>query len=252
MTVRRLILLLLLPACALGQQQYYGTRVSSLSLSGAPTQSDLQNLPLKSGDLMSMDNVRASIQALYNTGRYSYIEVDATPEGSGTHIEFVVKPFFFFSTIRLQPENLLDRPLSGILRLPYGEKYSKSATDRIAAETGDLLRNEGYLEATISPEVKFDQSRMLAEVTLRAENVRRAIIGDIKIVGGEETFPDRKPLYDGFGLHAGRNYTADSADKGIRKIREKFVDLKFGSFLNTRVEVKKEYHSETNTVDLNI
>src|SRR2546425_8059852 len=113
MTVRCLILLLLFPTFSFGQQQFYGTRVSGLSLSGSATESDLQFIPLHRGDTLTPTNVRDSIQALYNTGRYSYIEVAATPADGGIQVTFRVRPYYFFSTFRLQPENLLDRSISG-------------------------------------------------------------------------------------------------------------------------------------------
>src|SRR5262245_46630773 len=131
MTVRRLIFLLLFPTIIYGQQQYYGTRVSSISLTGPSVQADLNTIPLRRGEIITIDNVRAAIQALYDTGRYSYVEVSATPEASGTRLEFVVRPHFFFTTIRLVPEDLLRRPLSSLLRLPYGEKFSQNAVDRL-------------------------------------------------------------------------------------------------------------------------
>ncbi len=250
MTVRRLIFLLLFPAVLLGEQQYYGTRVSTLSLTGVSDPSDLQLVPIRSGDVITIDNLRTSIQALYDTGRYSYIEVDAVTEPAGTLLEFRVRPYFFFSTIRLEPENLLDRPLSGLFRLPYGEKFSQSAVDRITSDTADLLHTEGYFDASVKPNVQFDVASRLATVTLTVENGVKAEVGKITITGGEDTFPDRTQLFDAFGIRQGSKYHSDILDNAVRKVREKFVDLKFGAFLNTRIDVKKDYHSETNTVDL--
>src|SRR5262249_61746587 len=126
MTVRRLIFLLLFPVVVYGQQQYFGTRVSTVVLTGVTDQSDLQLLPLKTGDQITVSNIRAAIQTLYDTGRYRYVEVEATVAPGGTRLEFRVQPYFFFSTIQLQPEDLLDRPLSGLIRMPYGEKFTQS------------------------------------------------------------------------------------------------------------------------------
>src|SRR5262245_702153 len=121
MKVWGLILLLLLPGPVLGRQQYYGTTLSELAMSGAADESDLQKIPLKPGDTITSENVRASIQALYSTGSYRYIEVEATPAPGGTRLTFRVRPNFFFSTFRLEPE-LIDRPISAYFRLPLGEK----------------------------------------------------------------------------------------------------------------------------------
>ena len=44
--VQGLILGLLLPCIALAEQQYYGTQVSTIELSGAESQADLELLPI--------------------------------------------------------------------------------------------------------------------------------------------------------------------------------------------------------------
>ena len=62
MKVQGLILGLLLPWFAQAQQQYYGTRVSGLALSGTESQADLEKLPLHPGDVLTSENLRASIQ----------------------------------------------------------------------------------------------------------------------------------------------------------------------------------------------
>src|SRR5262245_6124501 len=104
MTVRCLIFLLLLPVVTFGQQRFYGTRVNSLTLTGALNESDLQIIPLHPGDIITEEKVRASIQALYDTGKYSFIAVDARDAGGGTtRLDFQVRPFYFFSTFRVIP-----------------------------------------------------------------------------------------------------------------------------------------------------
>src|SRR5262249_8827161 len=91
-------------------------------------------------------------------------------------------------------------------------------------------------------------------ITLLAANAIKARVGTVTITGGEDTFPatDRDPLYDAFDLRSGDKFHSEKLDKGVRKLREKFVDLKFGAFLNTKVDVNKEYDSSTHTVDLNV
>jgi outer membrane protein insertion porin family len=246
MKVRGLILGLLLPWLVEAQQQYYGTRVSSLGLSGSDSQVDLQVLPLRAGDILTPENVRESIQALYNTGRYSSIEADADagPDG-GTVLTFRVRPFFFFSTFRLQPENLLERSISNYLRLPFGEKFTTSAVDRVVQDTRDLLIAEGYFQASVSAKYEFNESRLVF-VTLEATPGTKARVGDIRIEGGEQTFTE-KELLDAFGLKSGKEFSNSKVDKGVSEIRQKFTELRF---LNTRVTAERNYAGATNTVDL--
>src|SRR5215467_2009767 len=106
MKVQALILVLLVPWFVHAEQQYYGTRVSAMALSGTELQGDLQVVRIHPGDVITEENIRSSIQALYDTGHYSYVEVDAVPAADGgTSLRFQVHPNFFFSTIRLVPEN---------------------------------------------------------------------------------------------------------------------------------------------------
>ena len=249
MKVQALILVLLVPWFARGEQQYYGTSVASLRLSGTDSQNDLQTIPLHPGDILGLDNVRAAIQALYDTGRYSSVEVEATPsEGGGTNITFSVRPHFFFSTFRLEPADLLERPLSGYFRLPLGERFTQSAIDRLVEDTKELLRAQGYFEAGIIPEANFDEDTRLVSVVLRAIPGSRAKIGSIRLQGGEQTFPN-KDLLEALNLKAGENFSAAKLDDGVLKVRSQFTNL---GFLNTRVNVDRAYDSSTKSVDLNV
>src|SRR5262245_22227158 len=250
MTVRCLIFLVLLPVVTFGQQRFFGTRVNSLTLTGALNQSDLQVIPLHTGDIITEANVRAAIQALHDTGQYSYIAVNAEDAGGGTtKLDFQVRPFYFFSTFRVVPENLLDRPLSGLLRLPFGERFTNTVVARITSYTTELLKSRGYFAAVVTPGVRFDDTTRLATVTLNVSTRGKATVGAVSVTGAEETF-DRKELLDAFGLKPGDVFAGDKFDAGIRKIREKFVKLKAGAFLNTRVDVAKDFRAANNQIDL--
>src|SRR5204863_2218690 len=179
MKVQILILLLLVPWLVHAQQAYYGTHLSKLDLAGSDTLTDLQSIPLHAGDVITPERVRSSIQALYNTGHYSYVEVDAQPAGEGTSLTFRVRSNFYFSTIRLEPENLIDRSLSGYFRLPYGERYSISTINNIVQDTLELLKTEGYFQASINPDPYLDDETHLPFVTLVALPGLRAKVGSV-------------------------------------------------------------------------
>jgi outer membrane protein assembly complex protein YaeT len=249
MKVMALILLLFVPWLAHAQQPYYGTHLSKLEVSGSDISSDAEVVPIHAGDVITPENIRSSIQALYNTGHYSYVEVDAEPSsGGGTDLTFRVRPNFFFSTIRLEPESLLERPLSGYFRLPYGEKYSTSTVNNLVQDTTELLKSEGYFQAVIKPEHYFDDSTHLAFVTLVATSGIRARVGDIQVHGGLETFSE-KELRDAFGLKGGDEYSASKSERALTKVRTKFSDL---GFLNTKITVDRNYDQSTNAINLNL
>src|SRR3989442_15696052 len=102
MKVQGLILALLLPWSVRAEQQYYGTRASSVTVSGTDSQADLQTLPLHAGDVITPENLHASIQPRYDTGHYRYIEAHANPNvHRATALTFGPKPNYFSTTFRL-------------------------------------------------------------------------------------------------------------------------------------------------------
>jgi outer membrane protein insertion porin family len=248
MKVQALILVLLVPCFARAEQQYYGTRMASVTLSGADSQTDLAVIPLRTGQVLTVENVRAAVQALYDTGRYSYIEVDAEAAGEGTSLTFRVRPFFFFGNFRLEPGDLLERQLSSSSRLPFGEKYSTSVVDRIKQDTTELLKSQGYFEAVVTPQTEFVEETRLAHVTLHAEAGPRAKVGTVQIQGGEQTFSNME-LLDALDLKTNHDFSSAALEKGISDLRAKFTKL---GFLNTRVNTQRQYQPATHTVDLNL
>src|SRR6185369_11602893 len=248
MKVPGLILGLLLPWFVQAQQQYYGTRASSVTLAGSESQADLEAISIHVGDLITPENVRASIQALYSTGRYNSVEADANPTPAGTSLTFRVRPNFFFSTFRIEPDNLLDRPLSSYFRLPTGEKFTTSALDQVVQRTTDQLMSEGYFQAVVTPDTKFDDQTHLVFTTLKVNPGPRATIGQVRIQGGEQTFTADE-LADAFDLKPGHDYSVSKVDKGVVDLRKKFTELRF---LNTKVTADRTYNPATNTVDLNV
>jgi outer membrane protein assembly complex protein YaeT len=248
MKVQGLILGLLLPCVALAQLQYYGTRVSTLTLEGVGSQTDLDLVPIRPGDTLTVENVRSSIQALYDTGRYRHVEVEATRDGDRTSLVFRVQPNSFFSTFRLVPEDVLERPLSSYIRLPFGEKFNTTRLDEIAQQTTDLLNTEGYFQATVDPSYRVDDETHLVVVTLQAMPGPKARFGTIQVHGGEETFPNMELLH-AVKLKMGDTFSSSKLDKAISSIRSKFTEL---NFLNTRIDPKRSYSSVTNTVDIDI
>jgi outer membrane protein insertion porin family len=249
MKVHAFILILLFPWLAHAEPQSYGSRVSGLALTGAASQDDLRIVPIHVGDVLTPENVRASIEALYNTGRYSSIQADAEPAAEGgINLSFIVRPYYFFATFRLEPASLLERSLSSYVRIPFGEKFSNSTVERITEEAKDLLKSEGYFEATITPQYDYDDTNLLEFVTLKTEAGPRAKIAHIELTGGEQTFQSGE-LLDALKIDPGDDYSRLKVDEGIASVRAKFSSL---GFLNTRINVDQPYSGTTHSVDLNI
>jgi len=245
-----LLILLLFSSLALAQQQYYGTKAATVVLPAPADQADLTVLTLHEGDIITLENIRSSIQALYNTGHYRTISADAVAGPEGTQVSFIVTPQCYFSTIRLEPGNLLDRPITSYSPPPFGKKYSTAPIDRLVTEAVNLLEEAGYFNASITHEDSCDPESRLETVILKADvSKERAKIRSIQIGIGQQIFSDSE-LHRTLKVSEGDDFNADKVDKGVARIRQKFVDK---GYLTAKIQVvDRAYDAAMNAVDLKI
>src|SRR6185295_1241622 len=250
MKMRRLLMLLLwLPTLAFAQQPYYGTTASSIRLEGA-SPSELDRIVLRTGDIITPENVRAAIQALFDTGLYRSVNVDAASAGNGTSLTFHVAPHYYFSTVKLKPESLLGRPLTTLVRVPVGQKFSESQVQEIAKTTQEMLKESGYFGVNLTIRSVPDDDHHLQTIEFDADTdvKNRAKIAAVDIKGGEGTLPPSQ-LRDAFHVSVGARYSASEMDKGVSEIQKKFLKK---NFLNIRVEAVPQYDAATNTVRIGV
>jgi outer membrane protein insertion porin family len=249
MKASALLILLLFPSLALAQQQYYGTKAATVLLPLPADPMDSRLLTIKAGDSITPDNIRSSIQALYGTGRYRTISVDATAVAGGTQVSFIVTAQYYFSTIRLEPANLLDRPVTSYFPPPYGKKFSTAPVERLSADTIKLLEEVGYFNVTIDPEYSSDETTRLMTVVLKAKTLNPpAKIRNVAFNGTQKLLSN-KDLEGALKVSEGDTFSADKIDKGTNRIRQKFVD---SGYLTAKVRPDWTYDSATNRVDLAI
>ena len=249
MRASALLILLLFPSLALAQQQYYGTKAASVVLPLPADPMDARLLAIKAGDSITSDNIRSSIQALYSTGHYRTISVDASPVAGGTQVSFIVTAQYYFSTIRLEPANLLDRPITSYFPPPYGKKFSTAPVERFITDTTKLLEEVGYFNVTITPQYSPDETTRLMTVILKADAVNApAKIRGIAITGSQKLLSD-KDLRRALKVSEGDDFNADKIEKGINRIRQKFVD---SGYLTAKVRADRTYDPAMNSVDLGI
>jgi outer membrane protein assembly complex protein YaeT len=251
MRIGGLLLLLWIPGLAWAQESFYGTRATGITLSEGADPKDLERIPLRSGDIITAENVREAIQVLFETARYRSIEVDATASSDGTTLTFIVIPHSYFGTVRLLPENLMERPLSTLLRLPVGQKFSNARIEEIVQATGQLLQDEGYFNSKLTVRTSLDRADRLQSVDIIANGVTskdKAHISEVDIRGGENHFTVSE-LQDAFNISRGDTYNAAAIEKGVSAIQKKFLDK---NFLNTRVDTTHTFNAGENSVLLGV
>ena len=232
----------------LAAQQPYGLPVSRVDVEGAPD-SVLEGVSILPGDILTREAVRQAIQAIFDEGAYGQIEVDARINADQTtRLTFLIQEPYFLAAVALNPETLLERPLSNYVDLPFGERISRNQVDGILEVVREQLRRIGFFHAQVSPAYEFDEQSRLVTVTVRAEPGPAARTGSIRFNGGEQTFTDEE-LSRALGVGEGTRFVAERFEAGLNDIRSEFAEL---GFLNTAVSYVEIFDEIRNEVDVSI
>src|SRR6185369_3754742 len=87
-----------------------------------------------------------------------------------------------------------------------------------------LLQESGYFNVSIEPDYSYDEIYHLVAVILKVKSTpERAKIGTIHFNDGQQVLSE-KELSGAMKVYKGDKYNADKVDKGVDKIRKKFVE----------------------------
>jgi outer membrane protein insertion porin family len=147
-------------------------------------------LPLKRGEPLHMSVVRASIERLFATGRYSDIQIDATPYENGVIVTFITANSWFIGNVTVSGK-LSDPPtreqLDNATRLELGQPYSAIKLDTALAGQRRMLESNGLYQSNISPIFNYDNEHQQINLRFDVDSGRRArfappvLNGDLKL-----------------------------------------------------------------------
>ena len=127
----------------------FGKKISQISFS-----SDLPldrshydpYLGIKSGDLLTRTGVKAAIQSLYESGRFSQILVDASPSGDLVDICFDLRHNYYFNRFSLEGDiKFRGRSLWEVVSLPIGQRFTKEKRGRAVLRRLLIVHNQNQL-----------------------------------------------------------------------------------------------------------
>src|SRR5581483_2742150 len=149
-----------------------------------------QILPLKRGQPLHITDVRAAIDRLFATGRYSDIQVDAEPYTDGVIIRFLTKNSWFLGNVHASGP-ISDPPNSGQLEnatdLDLGQPYTDAKLQQAIANQRRLLQDNGLFRAFVTPNFNYDSPHQQINIGFNVDSGPRAHLttpvlqGDLKI-----------------------------------------------------------------------
>ena len=200
------------------------------------------------GKPLDLADVRQSISTLYQTREFSQIEVDASLGDAGLVIAFKLRPNFFFADFRLRGDPVLRSSISGLVPLPLGEAYSPKIVEQLQQKAEEALRNAGYYQAEVFPDVQFLSRERLVTVSYVVNAGQRATISGIDITGSP--LLERSEVLQTMKLHPGSYFDSEALKRDFERLRKLYSNR---GFLNATLRLENlTYSQSSNSVQIQI
>jgi outer membrane protein insertion porin family len=205
-------------------------------------------LTQKAHEPLDKYKVRESVQALYNTGRFAAIQVDAqrTPQGE-VMLVFEVRENYFIGSILAEgaPAHPSESQLVNASKLALGDLFSEDKIQAGIAGMQRALQEGGYFQASIQPFYEWDSRNQQVRVLFVVNKGKAARVGQVFITGspGYSDEDIRKIV----SLKTGDRVTAGQATRALERLRKR---MQKRDRLEAQVSlVQRVYHPQNNSLD---
>lgn len=207
--------------------------------------------PLHTGAPYRASDVRAAIQNLFSTGRFSDIRVDASPGTGGVVVRFITTKTYFVG--RVSVEGSPDPPNTGQLatatKLQLGSQFSEPDVGQATDNIIERLHANGLYRATVSHTEDVEPKIEQLNIDFTIDPGKRAKFGKVVVEGDP-----KKPVADiirmtrwrqlGFGRW--RPMSEKRLQSGIGNVRSYYQ--KHDHLLAKITLSKLDYDEKTNRV----
>jgi outer membrane protein insertion porin family len=178
------------PAAA-AVEDYLGKPVATvrLVLDGRDTTETalVQVVETQAGRPLSMVEVRESVAHLFSLGRFDDVRVDAAIEAAGVVLQYQLTPIHLVSKVQFTGSIAVPGVDVGQLKRAVVDRYGASPPlgriNELTVAITDTLRQRGYQQAVVTPQVDLDPRSARASLTFRIEPGVRTTIGAVNVVG---------------------------------------------------------------------
>jgi len=212
-------------------------------------------MPLHLGKPLRQDDVRQTLQTLYDTGRFADVAIDAEPLGDGVLLRISTQLTYFVGGVTF--DGVADPPnrnqLLTATKLELGAPFTDAQVQQSIDNLQERLRANGLHRATIRYDLDRNPSTEEAGIRFELNAGPRARFDGVELNGKFER-PAAKIIRAtrwrrGIGplqLPGWNLATEDRVETGIERVRRDFQNQ---NRLQVRVTLDHlEYHDKTNTV----
>ncbi len=239
------------PNSSSAMTRYSGYLVRDISMSGAhrTDQADLlRDLPLKPGQPLEANRLRASIQQLFATGRFHTIAAEAVPQTNrSVDVVFVVDEKLFVGSIVVYgaPRPPTANQLVNASKLQLGQEFDEDDIASGIERIKRVLVENGYFEPTIRMDSFVDPPNQRIQVNFVIDRGKHAKVGQINVLG-DSGYPPAK-IRSIAKIHPGDPVSAARVSRGLNRLRKKYQKK---NRLQAQVAITdRNYHTDTDRLD---
>ncbi len=232
--------------------QYEGLKVESITIRGVPAGDEkrlLDTLSLKPGETLERAKVRTSIQALYATGQFSGITVEAERTlSSQVRLVFIAATNYFNGAISIEGLPKSGPTVNQLInagKLELGELFTHEKVDQSFDRMQKVLQDYGYYQATIEAEEQANPETQQMDIRFVIAPGPVARVGEVRLSG--DPGMSLGQLQDIAKMHPGDKVKPNAVTRALQRLRKKYQKQ---NRLEAQVAViERKYNQEANTVD---
>lgn len=200
------------------------------------------------GKPLDRQTIRRSMQALYATGRFADLQVEAqrTPTQELTLV-FEAEPNFFIGSITTDVglKHPSDSQLADSTKLQLGEVLTRSKVEQSIERILAVMRDNGFYRSTVTETETQRPEVQLTDVHFHVVAGPQAKVGHLVVEG--DSGLSAPEIVKISGMKPGKQLTQERVTKGLQKLRKRYSNQKR---LESQIAItNKTYREATNTVD---
>ena len=230
---------------------YEGLTVADIRIPDAAEDDQKRLRPLivqEKGKALDREKIRESIQALYATGRFGDIRVEAERDASGqVTLSFITSPNYFIGQVNVEgaPSRPNANQVANAAKLPLGELFAREKLDRALKNIKQLMEENGYYHSSISEEEKKHPETQQADIFFRIAPGAQAQVGRVNVTGHPGY--SQGQLEDIAKMHPADLASAQRVTRALDRLRKKYQ--KQNRLLAQVTVASRSYRPDVNAVD---
>jgi len=199
---------------------------------------------------LDRDKLRRSLEALYATGRFATLQVEAeNVQQNGLTLVFVATENYFYGDIKVDGTPKKTNPKAHQLidasKLDLGAVFSREEVDRAQERMNKVMADNGYYKSQITYQLRPNNETRQMEIDFHVVPGELARVGDVTIEGDTGIPPDKVRSLT--KLKTGDKVRQEHVTRALERLRKNYQK---NNHLEAQVSlIERKYQADANRLN---